>query len=398
MKTTSIFKSILVASVLSITLHSCDKEDDPQGPVAEPLTLECQSLVPDGETLTLEDRGSGVDYIINCMAVVAGDLIIKPGVTIQFGETGGINVSQGSLQAIGTFDKQILFTGEDKVPGSWGYIVFQTDDVKNKMTYCTVEYAGGFAVSSNNDKGNVVVLHDSRLEMEDCTLRHSAEYGVKFTSHSTEIPKFINNTITGCKYPIHIAPNLVQNISGGDYTGNTIDAILVKTTSNGTNAAVNDNNTHEWAKHNVPYHVTKMIKVSGGTLIIQPGAILEFENGMGIEIGDSDASTLIAVGTASEPIIFSGIVKSPGAWLGLEFNFTNSPLNEVAFAKIEYAGSNNDAGIYMWAKPILNVHDVIFENIAGCGFVAKPSTTSFPNTNLTESNNTFNNVSGGPSC
>ena len=383
--------------MLVFGLQSCEK-DDAQGPVAEPSVLECNDLLASGETLTLEDRGSGVDYIINCMAKVNGDLIIDPGVTIQFSEDGGINVANGSLQAEGTFEKQITFTGEDKVPGSWGYIVFQTDDVKNKMKYCTVEYAGAFAVSSNNDKGNVIVMHNSRLEMEDCTIRNGESYGVKITASSSEIPSFINNTISGCSYPLHIPPNLVHHINGGDYTGNTTDAILIKTTSNGTNATVSNNETYVWNKLNVPYHVTKMLKVSGGTLVISPGAILEFENGMGIEIGDSDASTLIAVGTSSEPILFTGIVKSAGAWLGLEFNFTNSPLNEVAYATIEYAGSNNNAGVYMWAKPVLNVHDVTFKDIDGCGFVAEPATTSAPNTNLTESNNTFTAVSGGASC
>lgn len=397
MKTTQIFKSILVASVLMIGLHAC-QEEEPQQPVAEPLVLECNNLVAAGASLTLEDRGAGVDYIINCMARVDGDLIIEPGVTIQFNEDGGINVLNGSLQAIGTFEKQIIFTGEDKVPGSWGYIVFQTDDVKNKMSYCTVEFAGAFPVSSNNDKGNVIVMHSSRLEMEECTIRNGESYGVKITASSSEIPVFINNNISNCSYPLHIPPNLVHHINGGDFTGNTTDAILIKTTSNGTSETVTNNETYVWNKQNVPYHVTKMLLVSDGTLIINPGAVLEFENGMGIEVGDSDASTLIAVGTSADPILFTGIVKTPGAWKGLEFNFTESPLNEVAFAKIEYSGSDNDAGIYMWARPVLNVHDVLFENISGCAFVAEPTSTSFPNPNLTETNNTYTSVSGGQSC
>lgn len=372
MKNSNILKSILIASTLVFTLHSCDKEEDPGQSPAVPLELDCDmqgldQFIHADSTFTLVDRGTGVDYIINCVADVEGDLIIEPGVTIQFGEDGALDVNFGSIQAIGTAEKPITFTGEDKVPGSWGYIVFKTDDVKNKMHYCIVEHAGAFQVSSNGDKGNVIVMNSSRLEMENCTIRESEEYGVKITSSSAELPKFVNNIITSSKWPVHIPSNLVHNISGGSFTGNTNDAILVTSNGGGNNELVEPGDIHIWTKLDVPYQIAKTLKISGGTLEIMPGVVIQFENGVGIDVGESDASTLIANGTASERILFTGVTKAPGAWNKIEFRFTQSPLNSITYATIEYAGSDNGA-IEMWSDPVLTVENVDFKNISSCAF------------------------------
>ena len=377
-------------------LSSCDKDDDdPQQQAAVPLELECNTLVADGETLTLEDRGTGVDYIINCKATVDGDLIINPGVTIQFGSTGAINVTSGSFNAIGTPNSPITFTGEDKVPGSWGYIVIKSDDVNNLMAYCQVEYAGGFQVSSNGDKGNVILMHNSRLGIDNCTISNGEESGVKITSSSSELTSFSNNTMTSCKYPIQIPANLVHIIDGGSFVGNLNDAIHVTTDGGGNSPTVSDGNTHTWKKQDVPYKIGKDLIVTGGTLEILPGITLEFDNGVGIEVGDSDASTLIADGTAAAPILFTGVNKVAGAWNSIEFEFTQSPLNSISHATIEYAGSENGA-IVLWSDPVLSVDNVAFKNNSSCAFYDNvpdfnPS-AQVVNPNLSWSNLTFDNI------
>lgn len=383
------------------SLASCDK-DDPQDDIqpADTMILDCDmqgldKFVHEDSTFILKDRGTGVDYIIDCMADVEGDLIIEPGVTIQFGSNGGFDVNYGSFNAIGTPEKPITFTGEDKVPGSWGYIVIKTDDVKNKMQHCIVEYGGSFEVNSNGDKGNLIIMHSARMEVENCTFLNGEEYGVKITSSSSEVPVFANNTISGCSFPIHIPSNLVQNMSGGSYTGNTNDAILVRIIGGGNNVAVDNGNTHIWEKLDVPYRIAKTLKISGGTLQIEPGTILEFENGQGIDVGHSDASTLIANGTPSERILFTGVNKVAGSWNNIEFNFTQSPSNSISYATIEYAGSNNGA-IGMWADPVLSVTYVDFRNISSCAFYDNVpdfnSGAQIINPNLTWNNLTFNNI------
>lgn len=386
----------LIITGLATVLSSC--KDDGNPPNNDPIILECSNLVDSDSTLTLQDRSSGVDYIINCEARVFGDLVIQPGVTIQFGSNGALEIRDGgSMEAIGTQNDPITFTGEDKVAGAWGYIAFESDDVKNRMEFCIVEYGGSFAYSSNGDQGNVIMLAQSRLSMANCTLRHSEEYGLRIPSHDTELPEFDNNVITACNIPAVIPANLVQFISGGSYLGNTNDYILIETAGFANSATISGAD-ERWEALDAPYRVGKDIRITSGKLTIAPGTVIEFENGTAIDIGDSDAATLVAVGTQTDTILFTGVTKSPGAWDGIYFSFTNSPENEIAFATIEFSGSQDYEGaIAMWAEPTVNVHDVRFRDIETCAFYAKPNTSS-PNANLTESNNTTVRVAGGYLC
>lgn len=384
------------------SLASCDKDEEPQDnePVAQTVVLDCDmqgldKFVHEDSTFVLRDLGSGVDYYLDCIADVEGDLIIEPGVTIELGSNGGFDVNYGSFNAVGTPEKPITFTGEDKVAGSWGYIVIKTDDVKNRMEHCILEYGGGFQVSSNGDKGNLVISHSSRMAIANCSFLNSEEYGVKVTASSAEITAFDNVTASGCLFPVHIPSNLVHMIQGGSFTGNTNDAILVDQTSNGTNVTVDNGNTYTWTKLDVPYRLGKNLKVQGGTLVIEPGVTMEFENGLGIDVGDSDASTLIADGTASDPILFTGVNKVAGSWNKIEFNFTQSPSNSISHAIFEYAGSDNGA-IEMWADPVLSVTDVVFRNISSCAFYDNVPdfnpAAQVINPNLTWSNLSFSDI------
>jgi hypothetical protein len=105
-----------------------------------------------------------------------------------------------------------------------------------------------------------------------------------------------------------------------------------------------------------PYRISRSLIVKDSRLTIQPGVIIEFENGTGIKVGDSDESTLIAVGTPTNPITFTGVTKVAGAWENIDFHFTKSPLNEISHAIIEYGGNPGSGGVvYMWAKSVVKV-------------------------------------------
>jgi len=394
MKTLNQLAAVLVVLSLSFFVTSCKKDKiDPldTDPIIEPIVLDCSMqgtaiFLAKDSTFTLVDRGEGVDYIVNCYLQVRGDLTIQPGVTIQFGSKGGIRVLDGSFQAIGTSDKPITFTGEDKVPGSWGHIVLRTDDIKNKMQHCIVEYAGSFAVSSNGDKGNVIVMQAARLEMQDCIIRHGQEYGVKVLSNTSKLPVFKNNKISTCKYPVRIPALLVPNMSGGEYTGNTNDVILVE----GHVLAVDPGETSVWKNLKVPYRIARKLDVYDGVLQIMPGCTLEFLSDMGIVVGDNQAA-LVANGTAAEPILFTGVIKTSGYWKNLYFD-SRSASNSISYATIEYAGSGKGA-IDMWAKARLTVDHVDFKNNASCAFHEEASgAAQVVNPNLTWSNLTFDGI------
>lgn len=369
--------------VLLAFISSCSSDDNSVPLIIQLETeiLDCTNLVP-GETLTLENRNSGIDYIIDCVYVIQGDMIINPGVTIQFATDAGLRVYEtGSLQILGQSNDQVLLTGEDSTPGSWRGVFFESNDVKNKIEYAEIKYAGGEAFNSNGDQGAVIVWADTRLNMNNTIITNSETYGFNASYGGDEL-LLDNNTITNCDAPMLIEGAYPTAITGGSYIGNTLDAIIV--------TADQITGDHNWRKLNVPYHLPEGLQViAGGKLSIMPGVILKFglDTRLFINEGASGPKpSLIAVGTPIEPIIFTGINNVLGAWKGVYFD-TPSPLNEIGFATIEYASNPDQTGaIYMWYGTVLNVHDVTFKDIQNCAF------TTETDPSLSTSNITYVNV------
>ena len=384
LKSNKIVKNV-ITSIFSLTLlllTSCGG-DDPEPPIEElgAVVLDCNGIAS-GETLTLENRNNGIDYIIDCVYVVQGDFIIEPGVTIQFNTDAGIRVyDSGSLQAIGTAQNQIKFFGENQVAGEWRGVFIDSNDILNELSYVTIEYAGGEAFNSNDDKGAVIVWSDTHLKMNNTTITNSETYGFNASYGGDEL-ELENNTITLCNAPIIMEGAYPTTILGGNYTGNTTDAIIV------TSDQITGN--HNWSKLNVPYHLPEGLRVSaGGKLTIMPGVIMKFGLDALLNINEGASGpkpSLIAVGTAQEPIIFTGLNNVLGAWRGIYFD-TPSPLNEIGFATIEYASNPSLGGaIANWAGTVLNVHDTTFKNIQHCSILNSTSAT------LTTSNLNYVNV------
>lgn len=85
------------------------------------------------------------------------------------------------------------------------------------------------------------------------------------------------------------------------------------------------------------FDVPSVFRVTGaGTVLtIQPGTKLKFGEGAYLEVVNGAA--LSAVGTAEEPILFTGWEPRPGVWGGVLF-YSSALSNEVSHAIIEYAG------------------------------------------------------------
>ncbi|MEX0595564.1 MAG: hypothetical protein WD512_03610, partial [Candidatus Paceibacterota bacterium] len=183
-------------------------------------TLECNEFSNAGQQYVLPDLGLPVDYLVNCKMQINGDLIIQPGVCIQFTSDAGFVIREtGSLNAEGTSANSIIFTGVDKAEGSWAGIFIDANDVKNKLTFCQIEYAGGDAFNSNGELGSLIIYAGSSAEISNCTISKGADFGIN-ANYGEGDYSFVNNTITDCSYPMFVEADYVGNIEGGTYTGN----------------------------------------------------------------------------------------------------------------------------------------------------------------------------------
>ncbi|WP_457630529.1 hypothetical protein [Oceanithermus sp.] len=105
-----------------------------------------------------------------------------------------------------------------------------------------------------------------------------------------------------------------------------------------------------------PYRVTGDLQISdSGRLVIEPGTTLEFAQDAGLTVSGHGA--LVAAGTASGKILFTGASRVRGYWKGLVFDAANSFDNELSYVEVEYAGADVrwDSGAYGNYRAALDV-------------------------------------------
>lgn len=86
------------------------------------------------------------------------------------------------------------------------------------------------------------------------------------------------------------------------------------------------------------YLVEQELEVESGTLTLEPGVDVQFQEGTGIDIG-SDA-TLVAEGTSDERIILHGVEQERGFWKGLQYS-NESQDNRLVHVELSHAGSSS---------------------------------------------------------
>ena len=382
--------SLLVLCSLALIAVSCSSDDPVEPPVnVDPIQLDCDYFI---ENRTLVDNPNApIDYIVSCVSQVRANLIVEPGVVIAFTPDSGLilreNVS--SIQAVGTANKPIVFTGTQPTRGSWRGIFVESENSSNIMEFVTVSYGGGQAFNSNGDRGNVIVYADGALTLKNCTVINSQTSGLNAVYRNTRLT-LQNNVFSGNANQLLINTVYATQTSATDnYSGNDLDRVLLY------NYSAEFENSSVWKKVNVPYRVLNT-GISGvnarGELTIEPGVTIEMSPGTEINIRDTGG--LKMVGNAANPITIKGVSNTPGSWVGIKIDGTN-PMNEIAFATISNAGedpSTNKGAIDLWYNAKLSVHDTQFKDLASCGVYGRLLGGQTSNPNYSSYNLTFTNT------
>lgn len=382
--------SLLVLCSLALIAVSCSSDDPVEPPVnIDPIQLDCDYFNQD--RILVDNPDAPVDYIVSCVSQVRGSLLIEPGVVIAFTPDSGLAFQEtvSSLQAIGTANKPIVFTGTQPSPGSWRGIFMESGNPTNIMEHVTVTYGGGQAFNSNGDRGNIIVYADGALTLKNCTISNSQTSGLNAIYRNTSLT-LQNNSFTGNANPLLINTVYATQTSASDnYSGNALDRVLLY------NYSVAFENASIWKKINVPYRVlntgTSAVNARG-ELTIEPGVTIEMSPGTEINIRDTGG--LKMVGNAANPITIKGVSNTPGSWKGIKIDGTN-PMNEIAFATISNAGedpSTNKGAIDLWYNAKLSVHDTQFKDLASCGVYGRLLGGQTSNPNYSSYNLTFTNT------
>lgn len=275
-----------------------------------------------------------VPYQTEGRILVENKLTIEAGATIAFASQEELIIAEeGLLQILGTAEEPVLLTGISPTPGAWGGVRILFDNKQaNEIEHTVIEYAGG----GSREAALTVLSFDistSRLSASNVVLRDSMNDGFRI-GEGAVLPKFDNITSTLNGRAGVIDTNAVHQIGpGGSFVGNVVDHIFV-------NAGTIEEDV-TWLAHDVPYLVENATGIQH-TLTLSPGTTLLMDSGAELEIGTD--GTLIAVGTALNPIIITGAEQIPGYWESVAFFRSHSPDNRMEHVVVEYGGGSFTAG------------------------------------------------------
>jgi hypothetical protein len=225
------------------------------------------------------------------------------------------------------------------------------------MTYCEVAYAG----KSNEQAINI---DNTSLTFNNNNVHHSVETGIDCEGDGSFVA-MNNNTINNVgKHALLISAKYFHTI-GCTWKKQTVAVI--------TNSEIDVDNT----------------------LTIEAGSTFKFGADGSMWFGYYNNAMLNAIGTATNPIVFTSWSSSPaaGAWKGIYFDSNTSPNSMLDYCEVKYAGKgyNSDrAAIYFE-----NVNGITLKNSkildsSGWGIYRNNSTLSAGSTG-----NTFTNCALG---
>ncbi|QQR91009.1 MAG: hypothetical protein IPJ88_04560 [Myxococcales bacterium] len=367
------------------------------GRISEPLVLYNTTALPDQ-----------ADYIVKGYGDLEAwsDLTIMPGVTIEFTEGVGIAVErEGSLYAVGTEEQPIVFTGKEKIPGFWNGILYGTTSENNRLSYAVVEYGGGDELNTSAPVALVALggyNAEAKVVIDHCTFRHSAGHGLG--GRPADLTGFSNNTFDDIALsPVTLHFAQARHLDAAStYLGSTLNGMhdVIELTGGSLSVAMT------LKKLDAPYRfgptsyaVTADILNIKAPLTIDPGVNIHMEEDTGFIV--EEMGSLTAQGTTEEPIVFQGELNN-GPWLGL--GFLNTSANNL-LDRVELDGGGGDdasfgsEGLFYPATVAVGAANDVYGKLT---FTNSTITNSvgwgvyvYPDGDLTQSGNTFNNNASG---
>lgn len=323
-------------------------------------------------------------------------LNIQEGTTIAFTEGSQINVgysgsTYGTIKAIGTSDKPIIFTSSavSKTAGDWDAIFLEDGtSIDTKFEYCKFEYGGGYSSSYG-----MVNLDECKATFNNCTFSNNANYGI-FADGGSSFVSFEGNTFeASANFPVRVYGNNAHTI-GTNNTYNTTLGILVE-------GDTYDQSTGTWKKQSCGYYINGTLYIeatSGSELIIEAGNKIYFTAGSQINVGYSSSKygKLVAQGTAADRILFSSSAPigsaSAGDWDLIWFDEGTSAGSILDNCDFSYGGG------YSSSKGMIDIQDNGTNvTISNCNFSYSEShgiSVDISTATPTLTNNTFSNIAG----
>jgi len=289
----------------------------------------------------LFDNEDYPEYYAMASAQITAGITLEPGVVIELASDVRLwfTGNNAYLNAEGTSTKNIIFRGVDKVKGSWNHIAITSNNVNNKLNYVKIQHAGSSKVSNQKTAMYLQSNTSAQISIRNTTITQSGGYAFYIDGDGGSIAEFSNNNFSGNQAaPIRLGgTHLFELDKNSVYLNNGIQAIEVASARFETQGTI--------PALSVPYHFYSGPEIRA-KITFEPGVTCLFDQNLRIWVTES--GTLIANGTETQKIKFSGINQAPGSWKGIEMASPSSE-NMINYGIVEYGGSNTgrSANIYL---------------------------------------------------
>ncbi|WPP49540.1 PKD domain-containing protein [Catalinimonas niigatensis] len=293
------------------------------------------TLLGADDEVTIPALSNSTPFHVTGKLDIDGSLTIMPGARFELNPDAYIEVAgnNGHFTADGTASDSITFTARVPADG-WGGFFFLTDNSRNSFAYARISYGGNRSFGLGVQPSSVGVEASGAIKITNSVVSNSVgAYGI-FVESQAEIGAFGQNTfLNNNSFPIALPINMAgmldaaTSFSGnGDNSVEIFQSILSSNDVSQTLPAFADN---------TPYYVSGKLDIDN-RLEINPGATLEFN--LGVEMEMSGAGALTAIGTADSIITFTARDQAD-KWQGLFF-LSNTASNKLEYVSVSYAGSS----------------------------------------------------------
>lgn len=320
--------------------------------VREPTCLapiEFSSHIIAATTLSRQEHpGSCTDYLVTGWLDVRADLVVEPGVIVDFAWGAGLFITGrpgGSLAASGEATMPIHFRPAADATGPWKGIVFGSDSPANRLEHVIIEGSGApvtDAIYPHHIQASVIVPLGYSVGITNTLFRDAEAYGL-WLGVGALLSDFSGNSFEGLDFaPVTLGLEQVGLLGSGNTFASTdnpngLELIELQSRPDLTiDVSMPD--------LGVPYRFRDLQWVTGVNLTVEPGVTLQFAADTGLTIDDSSTSSgsFTAVGTADKPITLTADIAGAAAqhWDGLFIASTGA--SEVRHAVIGYGGGATD--------------------------------------------------------
>ena len=194
------------------------------------------------------------------------------------------------------------------------------------------------------------------------------------------LPLILRAIILGALVVAISACDLLSVVSTDGNDGTATD----ETTITGTDAVVVDSNITTdttWTSGST-YRVIDVISVTGATLTIEPGVVVEFGQADGLYV--TGTGKLVVNGQSGNTVLLTGVEKTAGYWKGIGFD-SGSNRHVIEHAIIEYGGNTaathsglNEAANIAIEDNVLELTNSIIRHSGSWGLYVEIGSSSLP--------------------